>query len=485
MTVTSTHDGGAAQAVRLRPDWLWTGDELLRAPSISLAADGTIAAIAVEGAAQEGSNTRGAGDAPELRLPSQVLMPGLCDAHSHAFQRAFRGHVQHRRQADGTVSADSFWSWRDAMYRVANVLDPDGVEAVSALAFLELLRAGVTAVGEFHYLHNQADGTPYTDPDELALRVREAAARVGLRIALLRVVYGAAGIGSDGRPLPLRDDQRRFGCADAEAGLVATSRLAARLGADRFARVGLAVHSVRAVPRSWLRPLAAWRGQVHAHVAEQPAEVQACHAAFGVGPLQLLADAGLVHGSFAAVHLTHPGPNDGDLLRSADASIVVCPSTELDLGDGLLPLALRAGVRLCVGSDSYAAVEPLAEARTLELHGRAQSGRRVLLGDGSAGGQAAAVLAAASAHGHHALGLPGGRVCVGAPADLCAVDLDRPEALGVPPLLALSHVARPEWVRHVWVGGRHLLRDRRHAEDEAIVRAARVAIDVALDGPAR
>ncbi len=473
---------GGAGAQRLRPDWLWTGSELLQAPTLTIGADGRIAAI---DAAAAGSNADAGADAdaPGVEaLPGQLLMPGLCDAHSHAFQRAFRGHVQHRRLADGSASADSFWSWRDAMYRVANRLDPDGVEAVSALAFLELLRAGVTAVGEFHYLHHHADGQPYADPDELALRVRAAAARVGLRIALLRVVYGAAGIGSDGSPLPLRVDQRRFGCADPDEALAATARLQARLGGDELAHVGLAVHSVRAVPRAWLRPLAAWPGVVHAHVAEQPAEVAACHAAFGVGPLRLLAEAGLVHARFAAVHLTHPDAEDAAILRAADASVVVCPSTELDLGDGLLPLALRTGVRLCVGSDSYAAVEPLAEARTLELHGRAQSGARVLLGDGSAQGQATVMLAAASGNGHHALGLPGGRVAAGEVADLCAVDLDRPEALGVPPLLAVSHAARPEWIRHVWVGGRRVLRDRVHPDASVILHSAARAIASALGG---
>ncbi len=469
--------GPPHHASLLHPDAIFTGARLCQDTVLAIGADGRVQALLTPAdAAHSGVDIE--------RLPGQVLMPGLCDAHSHAFQRAIRGRVQHRIAGGAGATADSFWSWRAAMYRAANGLDPDGVEAISALAFLELLRAGVTAVGEFHYLHHQADGVPYADPDELAERVLRAAHRVGLRIALLRVCYGAAGFDAKGAPLPLHADQRRFASRGPEDALAAIARLRARHRGDDGVRFGVAPHSVRAVPQAWLRALATFDGVIHAHVAEQPAEVAACLAALGRSPLQVFADAGLVDERFAAVHLTHPSPGDKALLQAASAGVVVCPSTELDLGDGLLPLELRDGVRLAVGSDSYAAVEPLAEARSVELHGRAQSGRRLLLGaqqvaDGSAIGlnEATAILTIASGNGHRLLGMPGGSLEPGAPADACAVDLNRPEAEGVPPLVALSHVARPEWVRSVWVGGVRRLRDRRHFLEEEIAMSARITMN--------
>lgn len=396
-----------------------------------------------------------------IPLPGRLILPGLVNAHSHAFQRAFRGHVQWR-----AAGHDDFWSWRDRMYAVANTLSPEGIEAVSALCFLEMAESGITRVGEFHYVHRQPDGTRYGDPDELARRVIAAARRVGIRIALLRVAYATGGIGK-----PLRDDQRRFGDPDPGDVLAALERLGGI--ADPGVTVGLAPHSVRAAGPDYLRELAAWRGPVHAHVSEQVAENEACQQAFGMSPLAVLDRAGLVSDRFSAVHLTHPMPGDVDRLAAAGGAVVVCPSTELDLGDGFLPLDSRDRNRLCLGSDSHASIDLWAEARSLELHARGLAGRRnVLAPEGSRHGLAERLLHAATTEGDRSLGGAGQGIAVGAPADLVVLDLRRPAALGVPPLEAAIFGATPEWVEEVWVAGRRIVAGGHHPEREAIMREA-------------
>lgn len=401
------------------------------------------------------------------RLSGQLLLPGLVNAHSHAFQRAFRGRVQWRPEGAGT---STFWTWRDAMYRAANGLSPEGVEATSRLAFLEMVEAGITRVGEFHYLHHAPDGTRYADPNELAHRVIRAAIDVGLRITLLRVAYARCG-----PEQPLRPEQRRFGDRDPAEVLAALDRLRSTWRDGRVT-VGLAPHSVRALPADWLAELAAWDGVVHAHVAEQPAEVRGCLREHGRHPLEVLHDAGLVTERFTAVHLTWPGPRDAGILRTAGAAVCACPSTELDLGDGFLPLGLRHGVRLSLGTDSQSVIDLLAEARALELHARALAGRRIVMDPGEPAGDrhrlAARLVAAASTDGERCLGGVGAGIAEGAPADLVSIDLDRPAAAGVPPLEAAVFVSTPEWVREVWVAGRRVVEDGRHPARRAIVEAA-------------
>lgn len=433
----------------LHPEWVWTEEGPRTGMSVRLVPDGI-----VEVAARE---RHPVGEA----LPGRLLLPGFVNAHSHAFQRAFRGQVQWK-----SSDADDFWSWRDRMYAVASSLPPEGVQAVSRLAFLEMAEAGFTAVGEFHYLHRQPDGTPYADPDELAARVIAAAREVGLRIALLRVVYGAGGIG-----VPLQPHQERFRTDSPEEALAAVARLAST--GDPLVSAGLAPHSVRAVPHAWLPELAAYDGVVHAHVSEQPGEVEACRAATGRTPLELLDGAGLVGPRFTAVHLTHP--TDGELarMRSSGARIAVCPTTELDLGDGFLPLAARDGIGLCLGTDSQARIDGFAEARALELHARGLAGRRVVMANaGDRHGLAERLLHALTTEGSRALGIAGGPVRTGGPADLVAVDLDRPAADGMPPLEAAVFAASPDWVTDVWVAGRRVVSGGRHPARDDVRRAA-------------
>ncbi|MCB9739782.1 MAG: formimidoylglutamate deiminase [Deltaproteobacteria bacterium] len=449
----------AATTRTIRAPWLWDGATLHTDACLRIEAGRVVELQAGDAGRVLWGRTR---PRDRVALDRHVVAPGLCDAHSHAFQRVFRGHVQHR------AAGDSFWAWRQAMYGAAGSLSPEAIEAVSALAFLELLAAGITAVGEFHYIHHAPDGAPYDDPHLLAERVIAAARRVGLRITLLRVVYAASGIAADGSATPPLPEQRRFLSKSPDAALRACAELEARFAADPLVVVGLAPHSVRAVPRSWLAEFTAFAGPIHAHVAEQPAEVAACRAAFGCEPLALLQQAGLLSPRFSAVHLTHPEAGDATRLRDTGARVVACPSTELDLGDGFLPPAIHAATRVAVGSDSYAQIEPLGEARALEGHARAATGQRVFLGDGTPGSLAATLLTMAGRHGHEAVGQPGGTLRPGDVADFFAVDLDRPAADGVPPLEALALSSRPEWVTDVWIAGVRRLRNGRHADEDHI-----------------
>lgn len=420
--------------MQLLPDWMFTGSELRSGTAVTVEA-GRIASLGPPG--------------PSAQRVRGLLMPGMVNAHSHAFQRAFRGHVQWRGPG-----RDDFWSWRDAMYRTANRLDPEGVFQVSRLCFCEMAEAGITHVGEFHYLHHQPDGTRYDDPDLLARRVIDAALDVGIRITLLRVVY--ARNGAD----PLRDDQRRFGDASPDDPLAAVQRLGGI--ADERVSVGLAPHSVRAVPVDWMPELSSFEGLVHAHVSEQPAENTFCLEAHGRTPLQVLAEGGLVHDRFTAVHLTFPSPEDLLIARGSGMSVCACPVTEQDLGDGFLPVEARE-LPVCVGSDSHARIDLFEEARSIELHARALAGRRgVLAPPDDRHGLARRLLGIATAAGVRSLGAPRAEIAVGAPADLIAIDLDRPAALGVPPLEAAAFVANPEWVHTSWVSGRVIVEAGRH-----------------------
>lgn len=400
--------------------------------------------------------TPSSGEAVE-RLAGRLLLPGFVNAHSHAFQRGLRGHVQHRGAAG---RADSFWSWRERMYALATALDPDGIEAVSALAFLEMARAGFTTVGEFHYVQHQPDGTRYADPDELAWRVIAAAERVGIRIVLLRVAYARAGFGVEPNPR-----QRRFYDRSPDDVLAAVERIGKR------APVGLAPHSTRACPADWLRAFAAHPGPIHAHVDEQPAEIEASLREHGRRPLHVFADAGLVSERFSAVHLTHPDDAEIATLREAGGTVVACPTTELDLGDGFLAAERMEGVRLAIGSDSHALIDPFTELRSLEWHTRALTGQRNVLAHEGADGLALRLLRHGTIDGARSLGSEGGEIRVGAPADLVAIDggVALAASRTLPALVFSGH---PGMVRDVWVGGKRVVSEGRHPEEEGVVRAA-------------
>ncbi len=435
---------------------LWNG-QLLRGAAVEVSSDGFLLS---------------AGPLPPAagveRLPGRLLLPGLVDVHSHAFQRTLRGRTQARSP---DVEVDDFWTWREAMYRAAMTLDPEGVYVASRQCFLEMALAGITSVGEFHYLHHQPDGRPYAEPLELALQVIRAARDVGLRIVLLRAGYTRAGYMAAPNPR-----QVRFYDATPEAWLRAAADLRARTAQDTLVTVGIAPHSVRAVPRAWLEA-AATSGEslVHMHVAEQPEEVVVCQAEYGRRPVELLADVGLLGEGFTAVHAVHTMPHERELLR--DASVCACPSTERDLGDGVLAAdgMARAGARLCIGTDSQATLDCFDELRMLEGSLRLTRGRRAVL-DAPEGpdGLGQLLLGVASENGARALGLPTGVLRPGAPADLCTVDLNHPSLIGAPANALLATVvfsAEVAAVRDVAVQGQWVVRDGRHRLGDTSARA--------------
>ncbi|HTN90477.1 MAG TPA: formimidoylglutamate deiminase [Sorangium sp.] len=327
-----------------------------------------------------------------MRLTARAIeLPALASAHSHAFQRGMRGEAQR----PGPSGADDFWSWRTAMYALAGSLTPESIHAISKVAYRELRAAGVRTVGEFHYVHHQPDGAPYADRTVLADAVIEAAREAGLRIALLRVVYARAGAGREPEGA-----QRRFSDASLDAALADVDALRARYAGCEDVRVGVAPHSVRAVPPAWLGEIARYAGErglmLHMHVAEQPAEIEACLAETGRRPVELLVERGVLSERFVAVHATHLAPHEPALLGAARAFACLCPTTERDLGDGLPDVgALRAaGVRLCVGIDSHVITDPFEDLRGVELGERLRTGKRVTL-RGEGGGQGGATPAEA------------------------------------------------------------------------------------------
>ncbi|HLI00404.1 MAG TPA: formimidoylglutamate deiminase, partial [Acidimicrobiales bacterium] len=334
-----------------------------------------------------------------------LTLPGLVNAHSHAFHRALRAWTQ---IGDGT-----FWTWRERMYAVAARLDPDRYRQLATAVYAEMARAGITTVGEFHYLHHQPDGRPYPAGDEMADALMSAAETAGVRLTLLDTCYLTGGIGR-----PLEGAQRRFSDGDAD-------RWAARVERLRptpTVRIGAAVHSVRAVPPASIATVAGWarhRGTVlHAHVSEQPAENDACQAAYGKTPTRHLADLGAAGAGFVAVHATHLQPDDIALLGSTGAGVCLCPTTERDLADGIGPAAglAGAGAVLSLGSDSHAVIDLLEEARAVELDERLATGRR-------GGHPPARLLAAATAGGATALGWDdAGALAAGRHADFCTLD---------------------------------------------------------------
>jgi formiminoglutamate deiminase len=359
-----------------------------------------------------------------------VVLPGLANAHSHAFHRALRG----RTHAGG----GTFWTWREAMYAVAARLTPDLYLALARGAYAEMVLAGYTSVAEFHYLHHDASGRPCPG---MADALRAAAADAGIRLVLLDTCYLAGGF-----DVPLAGVQLRFGDRDAEAWAERSA------GAD-----GVAVHSVRAVPRAALRTIAAAAAgrPLHVHLSEQPAENAACLERHGLTPTGLLAAEGVLGPGTTAVHATHLTAADVALLAGSGTGACFCPTTERDLADGIGPArALHdAGVPLSLGSDQHAVVDPFAEARALEGHERLATGERGRF-------TPAALLGALTHHG--ALGRPGaGRLAPGAPADLVAVRLDTPRTAGCAPE-QIVFAATAADVDTVLVDGTEVVRDGEH-----------------------
>jgi formimidoylglutamate deiminase len=401
--------------------------------------------------------------ADAVRMPGKLLLPGWVNGHSHAFQRLIRGATEYVAQGAGR---DDFWSWRELMYQAAERLSPEDVYVASRQAFVEMALAGMTSVGEFHYLHHQSDGSPYADRNELAKQVIRAARDVGLRITLLRVGYARSGY-----QVPENPRQRRFKDARVEDFLSATSDLRSQTKSDPLVTVGLAPHSVRAVPVSWLEEIARLNSThpLHMHVSEQPAEIEACLREHQARPVQLLERLGLLGTPFTAVHAIHLQEDEVLALGRSKSFVCACPTTERNLGDGVIPAdaLVQAGAQLSLGSDSQATIDLLEECRAVEGHLRLVRQRRNVLdpGTGALDGVARTVFAMATTGGAGSLGLPVGELRPGAPADFVTVAVDHPSLVGTREALWLPSVvlgAEKGAVRDVAVAGRLIVQDGAH-----------------------
>ena len=385
------------------------------------------------------------------RILNGAVLPGAVNAHSHAFHRVLRSRTHRGR--------DSFWSWRDQMYAAAAVLDPETYRALARAVFAEMIEAGYTAVGEFHYLHHAPGGTAYADPNEMSHALAAAAEDAGIRLVLLDTLYLAGGPG-----VPPDATQVRFSDGSAEAWAERT----AALSASGLVTHGLAVHSVRAVPPEAIAvaaQVARDRGvPLHAHVSEQPRENDESLSAYGRTPVEVLRDAGALGADFTAVHATHL--TDTDIAGLGGSHVCVCATTERDLADGIGPIpALReAGAMLCLGSDSHAVIDPFEEARALELDERLGSRRR-----GTFTGEE--LLAVMTTGGASALGLPDAGLAVGAPADFIEVDIASVRMAGhdrAALVDALAYAAAPTDVRTVVVAGVERVRSGAHASIDTV-----------------
>jgi formimidoylglutamate deiminase len=431
----------------------------LLVPDLVLEPGGTVrAGVAVEldgGRIVSVEDAAGAGErADVVRLGGRLLVPGLVNGHSHAFQRHLRGRVEVRAAAAPEVD---FWSWRESMYAAAEALDPRGMRAVAEECFDAGRRAGYTAVGEFHYVHHRTDGIPYEEPNELALAVIAAARAVGVRIVLLMAAYARGGAGRGPTP-----GQRRFCDRSVEAYLARVERLATQVAGDPLVSVGYAPHSLRAVPREWLveiaRHAAGTGYPLHIHAGEQPREVAESLEEFGLRPIEHLQDCGVLGPAATVVHATHISPAELDLLAQSGSTVCACPTTEANLGDGFLPAAelWQRAVPVSFGSDSNVRLDPFEEARETEGCARRLSGRRnVLVAEGDQG-PAPSLWRCLSDHGARSLGLAPTGIAAGAPADLVALDLGHAEIRGVEPgdlAAAVLFSGTAALVRETWVAG--------------------------------
>ncbi|HXA64040.1 MAG TPA: formimidoylglutamate deiminase [Bryobacteraceae bacterium] len=424
-----------------------------------------------------GRITRFSRDSADLaraeRLSNRAILPGLVNVHSHAFQRVIRGRTEHRTAAE----RDTFWTWRKSMYHAASELTPEAMYHAARMAFLEMALSGITTVGEFHYVLHGPGGEPYSDRNLLALQVLRAANDVGIRIALLRTAYVRAGFGKPADP-----GQARFitPCVqDFIADTEALQRVVARDYRPDRAWIGVASHSIRAVPLDYLSEVATFARAgdlpLHMHVAEQPAEVEACLAEYGLRPIQLLYQHDLLDSRLTAIHAIHITGDEIAHLANAQAKVCACPTTERNLGDGTSPAdeLLGAGVGICFGSDSNVQIDPLEDARALEYHLRMRRLERVVLAtDSSHDGLAKRLFDCATETGARSLGAPGGKLEPGRPADFFTVDLSDPSIAGANASSLLNNIlfsAERTAIRDVSVGGEFVIRDGCHRLQDEIL----------------
>jgi formimidoylglutamate deiminase len=401
-------------------------------------------------------------------LPGKAILPGFVNAHSHSFQRLIRGKSESR-----VISGKDFWSWRGTMYHAASQLHPQDVYDVARMAFLEMLLAGTTTVGEFHYLHNAPTGEPYDDPNLLGKQVIAAAQAVGIRIVLLRTAYVRSGF-----ELPPDPGQMRF-FESSHAFIENISALVDAYPADASeVSFGVAPHSIRAVPLSDLKEIAEWTHArnlpLHMHVSEQVGENTACIREYGLSPVELLHRERILSPAFTAVHAIHITPAEIDMLAAASATICACPTTERNLGDGILPAdsVMTAGIRIALGSDSQAQIDPLEDARQLDYHLRLQQQERAILDQAAGKSLASRLFECATTSGAQSLGVPTGDLKPGARADFFTIDLNDVSIAGhsaedLLPIIVFS--LNRSAVRDVAVNGKLIVQDQKHVNQDEVV----------------
>lgn len=424
-------------------------------------ADGPTSGVLVE--IDDGTVTRvSTAESPPpgaTRLAGMTL-PGMANAHSHAFHRALRGRTGGGR---GT-----FWTWREQMYAVAARLDPDSYHRLARGVFAEMALAGITCVGEFHYLHHGPDGVPYDDPNAMSAALARAAADAGIRLTLLDTCYLSGGFGQ-----PVDGVQLRYADSDVDAWV---ERVESFDADPNRVRRAAALHSVRAVPAAAMSTVAEYarsrRMPLHVHLSEQRGENDACLGAHGCTPTQLLQQQGVLGPDTTAVHATHLAAADVASLGSSGTGVCLCPTTEADLADGIGPAdALSvAGSPLSLGSDGHSVIDPLVEAQAVESYMRLDTEDRGHFATGD-------LVTMATSAGHRSLGWSdAGWIGVGARADLVALSLDSPRLAGVPAAQAVS-VATADDVREVVVDGRRIVHDGVHQDVPDVAGSLREAVE--------
>jgi formimidoylglutamate deiminase len=432
-----------------------------RGVTVTVGDDGHISAVDARAAGHE------PGPMHDIERVAGLVVPGMPNAHSHAFQRGMAGNTEYRLSA-----RDSFWTWRQAMYRLANRIEPDDLQILATQLFIEMLKSGYTSVAEFHYLHRQPNGNLYPDGG-LWDAITAAAAATGIGLTFLPTLYQASDFGAQ----PLKPEQARFALETAQFLRAIDDRVtAARHTSPATLRTGAAFHSLRAVPLETLREAThALRAMdetipLHIHVAEQAKEVEACELNTGRRPIELLLDTGLIDRYWCLIHATHANAHELKGIAASQATVCLSISTEANLGDGFFDAArfLRLGGRICVGSDSQATVCPAEELRWMEYQQRLRKKRRGVLADTEESHAGTRLWRDAALHGAQALGQPAGGIAVGRRADWLVLDTEHPSMAGAPLENALDHLVfagGSAAIRDVMVAGRWVVKERHHAAE--------------------
>lgn len=402
-------------------------------------------------------------------LGKVAILPGCVNAHSHAFQRVIRGRTEHRNTA---FANDNFWSWRNAMYSAAQSLTADEISTVAEFTFLEMAQNGITSVGEFHYLHNQPDGRPYLNPNELADRMIEAAKKIGIRIALLNVAYHFGGIDSEPSLA-----QQRFVSTDVESYLEKTNTLRTNWKGHDVV-IGYAPHSVRAVDENWLRTIneasEKFDSPLHIHASEQRSEVADSIKKRGTSPIEWLYKNGALSERTTIVHANHATQKEIEYMAKRKTSICVCPTTERNLGDGFLPIVdfLKFDIPICLGSDSHTQIDLFSDARLLEYNERLRVQKRNHLASELEKKTTSEILLPMLAeNGSRSLGIGAAAIANNELADFFTVDLNHRTLLGSDPLSLGANILlsmSPDAVKDVFVGGDRIVKNGKHVYETEI-----------------